>query len=141
MSTTSRTNREDQIRRDIARLSDELARLRALPDGASMPNGTVLAVALAYRSSGRGYQYVALKVADRWYFTGKGPHRATWDQVAEWLSRPQVRIIAAEPIAELLTLEQPPGAVELGDMIQSLAGKVADQRRRGISFDDLYGVG
>lgn len=112
--------KKNQIRREMDRLARELSRLESLPDGDAMPNGTVLAVALRFTGGGRSYQYVGLKVADLWYFTGRGPHRASWDEVAEWLARPQVRIIAIESIAELALVRSP--AVDLGDMIQGLSG-------------------
>lgn len=88
------------LSRKIKRLEGELGRLEKLLDGEEMEEGTVLAVAVK-GSLGRTYRYVALKADDLWYFTGNGPHRATWAEVSEWLSKDGRKVLGIREIAKL----------------------------------------
>lgn len=130
--------RKDEIRRRIEILNAELERLESLPDFDRLEDGSVLAVAVRHQG-GRASQYVGLKEAGRWSFTGRNtPAGANGDQVAEWLTRAGRQVIVIEVIATLELVRVP--AVDLGALLDSLT----DRRRateRGLSFDDAYEVG
>lgn len=95
--------RDDLARavREGERASRKLAKINELPDFNDFPNGTVLAVSIAY-PSGDPYTYIGYKNRDLWYFTGSNsPNHANPDEVAEWLVKGPRRVLGVLVLAEL----------------------------------------
>jgi hypothetical protein len=122
------TYQEDLARavREGESASRKLARLAELPDFDAFPNGTALAVVVGY-PSGDPYTYLALRQRDFWYFTGGNnvaPHKATSDQVAEWMVKGPRRVLGVVVLAELdIQVIQVP-QIDLGTALEQMTERV-----------------
>lgn len=126
--------REDLARtiREGERASRKLTKLNELPDFGEFPNGTVLAVSIAY-PSGDPYTYIGYKNRDLWYFTGSNsPNHANPDEVVEWLVKGPRRVLGVLVIAELDVQVIRVPSVNLGAMLDRISAAAT-------AFDRSYG--
>jgi hypothetical protein len=110
-------DRKAELRAEIARRERELAKLDALPDFEELADGTVAALYVTLGRS-RPYVFIAYKVRDRWYLTGRNsPNGASSDELAEWLVSSGRRLEAAAVLAEIETVTVGLSAVDLGALL------------------------
>lgn len=78
------TTRADVLRRQLASMADELAKLESRPQ--EPPPGAVIQFEMFFpRRRSTCYEYAAINAGGSWYTTGNGPQSATWDALLDWM--------------------------------------------------------
>ena len=96
-------SRADTLRRQIATLADELARLESRPQ--EPDEGSVIRFQAMFPDSfDRRYNYAAIRAGGRWYTTGKGPQRVTWDGLLDWMSGKVTHYEVLQPASSYVEL-------------------------------------
>lgn len=78
-------SRKKVIKDRIRELEEELSTLNAYGDD-NWPKNTVLRFKYQFQEGGQFYTYVALKVSNVWYLTGKTTYGMTWESFVDFLA-------------------------------------------------------
>lgn len=75
-------------------------------DDSQVKDDTILLFGVRYAgsTSGRVYTYAGMKVAGRWYFTGKGPQDAGWAAVQRWLGADNRQVVYVKAVTGMIEL-------------------------------------
>lgn len=96
----ARASRTTILRQQLNAIAEELARLESRP--AEPPPGTVIRFEMQFSDSGVRYTYAAIHAGGGWYTTGKGPQRATWDALMDWMQGCTTNFEILRPTARVL---------------------------------------
>jgi hypothetical protein len=128
--------RKEDLRRQIERAEKELAKLNAMPDLDAMNNGTVVVAALAYARSPQPYVYVGLKEGGRWYFTGRGPHKATADEVIDFFATGTRKLMHFDVLGKVEVVRA--DVIELDATLLNAVREYPGGRRVSVGKGEMY---